>query len=206
MARLRDLGVMVNGSFVFGMDDDGPDVFDRTVEWAVEAGIETATFHIMTPYPGTGLYDRLDLSGRLLHRDWDRYDTRQCVFRPAAMSPEELEEGYWSAYERFYRWSSIWRSASTKPTVARRARHVAYSAGWKKLEPMWSALVRARRIPAMLPALEAVLSGWGRVDPADGVGQASRCATASGRTPIRTVRPRSRSSGAGRRPRSRSAR
>ena len=47
---------MVNGSFVFGMDDDGPDVFDRTVEWAVAQGIETATFHILTPYPGTALY------------------------------------------------------------------------------------------------------------------------------------------------------
>ncbi|KAB8143066.1 B12-binding domain-containing radical SAM protein [Chloroflexia bacterium SDU3-3] len=53
--RLHDLGVMVNASFVFGMDDDGPDVFARTVEWAVSQGIETATFHILTPYPGTAL-------------------------------------------------------------------------------------------------------------------------------------------------------
>jgi radical SAM superfamily enzyme YgiQ (UPF0313 family) len=50
--RLHDNGVMVNASFVFGMDGDGPDVFDRTVDWAVAAGVETATFHIMTPYPG----------------------------------------------------------------------------------------------------------------------------------------------------------
>ena len=57
--RLHDLGVMVNGSFVFGMDDDDPDVFDRTVEWAIEQGIETATFHILTPYPGTALYERM---------------------------------------------------------------------------------------------------------------------------------------------------
>src|SRR6202165_4447363 len=58
--RLHDLGVMVNGSFVFGMDHDGPDVFDRTVEWAVEHGIETATYHILTPYPDTALYRRMD--------------------------------------------------------------------------------------------------------------------------------------------------
>ncbi|HPQ16537.1 MAG TPA: radical SAM protein, partial [Bryobacteraceae bacterium] len=51
--RLHDLGVMVNASFVFGMDDDDSSVFDRTVEWAVGQGIETATFHILTPYPGT---------------------------------------------------------------------------------------------------------------------------------------------------------
>ena len=63
--RLHDLGVMVNGSFVFGMDDDDPTVFDRTVEWAVEHGIETATFHILTPYPGTALYRRMAAEGRL---------------------------------------------------------------------------------------------------------------------------------------------
>ena len=54
--RLHDLGVMVNASFVFGMDDDDETVFARTVEWAIEQGIETATFHILTPYPGTALY------------------------------------------------------------------------------------------------------------------------------------------------------
>ena len=165
IARLRDLGVMVNGSFVFGMDDDDPDVFKRTVEWAVSVGIETATFHIMTPYPGTALYDRMDLSGRILHRDWDRYDTRQCVFRPARMTPDQLEAGYWWAYNEFYRWSSILKGASVKSTPIRRLRHVAYSAGWKKLEPLWSLLVRARRIPMMLPALESILSGLDTVEP-----------------------------------------
>ena len=72
--RLKDLGVMINGSFVFGMDDDRPDVFDRTVEWAVQCGIETATFHILTPYPGTGTFKRMESQGRLLHRNWDLYD------------------------------------------------------------------------------------------------------------------------------------
>ena len=51
--RLHDLGIMINGSFVFGMDDDDEDVFRRTVDWAIEHGITTATFHIQTPYPGT---------------------------------------------------------------------------------------------------------------------------------------------------------
>src|SRR5262249_54729063 len=54
--RLHDLGVMINGSFVFGMDGDDESVFERTVEWAIEQGIETATFHILTPYPGTALH------------------------------------------------------------------------------------------------------------------------------------------------------
>ena len=72
IARLDDLGVMVNGSFVFGLDADGPDVFDRTVDWAVSRGLTTATFHIATPYPGTAFYDRIARQGRLLHHDWDR--------------------------------------------------------------------------------------------------------------------------------------
>ncbi len=57
--RLHGVGVMINGSFVFGMDDDDETVFERTVEWAIEQGIETATFHILTPYPGTALHKRM---------------------------------------------------------------------------------------------------------------------------------------------------
>jgi radical SAM superfamily enzyme YgiQ (UPF0313 family) len=81
--RLHGLGVMVNGSFVFGMDGDDPDVFERTVEWAISQAIETATFHILTPYPGTPLYRRMQEQRRLLHSNWDLYDTRHTVFRPA---------------------------------------------------------------------------------------------------------------------------
>ena len=96
--RLHDLGVMVNAAFVFGMDHDDPSVFARTVEWAVAQGIETATFHILTPYPGTKLEQRLTIEGRVTSHDWDRYDTRHAVFRPAGMTAAELEDGYWGAY------------------------------------------------------------------------------------------------------------
>ncbi|HEX2077337.1 MAG TPA: radical SAM protein [Longimicrobium sp.] len=164
--RLHGLGVMVNGSFVFGMDGDDEGVFDRTVDWAVEQGIETATFHILTPYPGTALYDRMAAAGRLLHSRWELYDTRHTVFRPARMTPEALEAGYWRAYERFYRWSSILRGAATKPTLRDFARHTAYAGGWKKLEPLWDMVIRARRIAGMRPVLEGVLTGFGRLKPA----------------------------------------
>ena len=70
--RLHDLGVMINGSFVFGMDGDDASVFERTVEWAIEQGIETATFHILTPYPGTALYAGMADQGRITTDDWDR--------------------------------------------------------------------------------------------------------------------------------------
>lgn len=163
--RLRDLGVMVNGSFVFGMDDDDPTVFERTVEWAVEQGIETATFHVLTPYPTTGLYRRMESQGRLLHHDWDRYDTRHAVFRPARMSPEQLEAGYWRAYRDFYSWRNIVRGAVQKDTLVGRGRHVAYAAGWKKFERLWDVVIQARRLGRALPVLERVLSGLGTVRP-----------------------------------------
>lgn len=76
--RLDSLGVMINGSFVFGLGDDGPDVFDRTVEWAVTQGLTTATFHVATPYPGTAFHSEMERQGRILHRHWDLYDTRRC--------------------------------------------------------------------------------------------------------------------------------
>jgi radical SAM superfamily enzyme YgiQ (UPF0313 family) len=109
--RLHENGVMINGSFVFGMDGDDESVFGRTVEWAVAQGIETATFHIMTPYPGTALFQRIEQQKRILHRDWDLYDTRHTVFRPLKMSAEALEAGYWRAYRDFYKWSSIFRGS-----------------------------------------------------------------------------------------------
>jgi radical SAM superfamily enzyme YgiQ (UPF0313 family) len=161
--RLHGLGVMVNGSFVFGMDDDGPSAFDRTVEWAVGQGIETATFHILTPYPGTPLFQRMEAEGRLLHRRWDLYDTRHVVYRTRGMSEEALEAGYWRAYREFYRWGSIWRGAGHKETLRGRFRHVAYAAGWKKFEPWWDLVIRLRRVARLRPMLEAVLTSFGRL-------------------------------------------
>jgi len=159
--RLHDLGVMVNGSFVFGMDEDDEGVFERTVEWAISVGIETATFHILTPYPGTALFQRMEAEGRILHRDWDLYDTRHVVYRTKNMSAEALERGYWRAYRDFYRWGSILRGARSKPTLKGALRHAAYAAGWKKFEPLWDWVIRLKRVGGALPILEAVLSGFG---------------------------------------------
>ena len=134
-------------------------VFDRTVAWAVAQGIETATFHILTPYPGTALHTRMAAAGRILHEDWDQYDTRHVVFQPARLSPAALESGYWHAYRDFYGWANIARGAWSKPTIDGRLRHVAYAAGWKKLEPLWDWAIRAKRVADLRPALEAVLTG-----------------------------------------------
>jgi radical SAM superfamily enzyme YgiQ (UPF0313 family) len=102
-------GIQVNGSFVLGFDHDQPDVFERTTGWVEENRLECATFHILTPYPGTPLFRRMESEGRLLHRDWTRYDTAHAVFRPRHMSPEALEAGYGWCYHRLFSHASIWR-------------------------------------------------------------------------------------------------
>lgn len=156
--RLHDCGIMINGSFVFGMDDDDESVFGRTVDWAVEHGITTATFHIQTPYPGTRLFARMDAENRILTRDWDLYDTRQVVFRPARLTPERLKQGYDWAYREFYRWSAIARGSLFHGPVKHQAKHFFYAAGWKKFEPLWDLLIRAKQLRLMTPLLEGVLS------------------------------------------------
>jgi radical SAM superfamily enzyme YgiQ (UPF0313 family) len=152
---------MVNGSFVFGMDDDDETVFDRTAEWAVQQGIETATFHILTPYPGTALYKRVQAEGRITISNWDLYDTRHAIIQHPRMSAETLEAGYWHAYHEFYRWENILRSSQAHEGMTDQLRHLAYAGGWKKFEPMWDWIIRARRVTNMLPVLENVLSGFG---------------------------------------------
>ena len=156
--RLHDLGIMINGSFVFGMDDDDEDVFRRTVDWAVDHGITTATFHIMTPYPGTKLFARMEAEGRIVTRDWDRYDTRHVVYQPARLSPRALKEGYDWAYREFYRWPAIARASWTHGSIKHQAKHFFYAAGWKKFERLWDRVIRLRQLSSMTPLLEAVLS------------------------------------------------
>lgn len=156
--RLHALGIMINGSFVFGMDDDDRDVFRRTVDWAIEHGLTTATFHIQTPYPGTALHARMEAEGRITCRDWDLYDTRHVVYRPARLTPEALKEGYDWAYREFYRWSSISRAALMHRSMKHRTKHFFYAAGWKKFERAWNLVIRARQLSRMTPFLEAVLA------------------------------------------------
>jgi radical SAM superfamily enzyme YgiQ (UPF0313 family) len=156
--RLHSLGIMINGSFVFGMDDDGEDVFRRTVDWAIEHGITTATFHIQTPYPGTQLHTRMVREERILTRDWNLYDTRHVVYKPALLRPEALKAGYDWAYKEFYRWGAIARASLHHGTLKHQVKHFFYASGWKKFERLWDLLIRARQLAKVTPLLEAVLS------------------------------------------------
>ena len=150
---LHDHGIQVNGSFVLGFDHDRQDVFERTVGWIEEARLECATFHILTPYPGTPLFRQMESEGRLLHTDWSRYDTAHVVFRPRHMEPEELAEGYAWCYRRLFSHGSIWRR---RPGDWRAVPpYLAMSYLYKRSNRLWHLLIRHRLTgPAWRPLVE----------------------------------------------------
>ncbi len=106
---MRDRGIGILGSFVLGLDGDGPGVFDAVLGFCEEARLEAAIFPILTPYPGTKVRARLEAEGRILSSDWRDYDMEHVTFLPKGMSVRELEEGYDRLSRRFYSFGSMWR-------------------------------------------------------------------------------------------------
>ena len=142
VAVLHRYGIQVNGSFVLGFDHDRPDVFERTVDWIEANRLECATFHILTPYPGTPLFRQLDSEGRILHRDWDRYDTAHVVFQPKHMSCEDLDGGYAWCYERLFSHRSIWRRRPSDRHAV--LAYLAMSYLYKRSNRFWHLLIKQR--------------------------------------------------------------
>ena len=140
IARIRQRGIMINGSFIFGFDHDDDSVFDRTVDWALAQKLDTATFHILTPYPGTPLFAQFEQQGRILDRSWSHYDTAHVVFRPERMSPATLLAGYSCAYDRFYSLGNLIRRTANEKW-ARTAR-LLLNIGYKRMNPLWPLLAR----------------------------------------------------------------
>jgi radical SAM superfamily enzyme YgiQ (UPF0313 family) len=138
----HDVGIQVNGSFVLGFDHDRPEVFSRTVEWIEANRLECATFHILTPYPGTPLFRQMEAEGRLLHKDWTRYDTGHVVFRPRHMTPEQLADGYAWCYRRLFSHASIWRRRPQHWQAV--APYLAMSYLYKRSNWLWRFLIRNR--------------------------------------------------------------
>lgn len=100
--KIHDHGIGIDGSFVFGFDTDGPEVFDRTLEFVFKAKLEVAYFSLLTPYPGTRLHKRMAAEGRVLSHDWSLYDANHVVFRPRNFTPEQLLAGYHGALKQVY--------------------------------------------------------------------------------------------------------
>src|SRR5262245_33143605 len=138
----HDNGIQVNGSFVLGFDHDRPDCFGRLVDWIESVRMESATYHILTPYPGTPLFRQMDSAGRLLHKDWSKYDTAHVVFRPRHMSPEQLAEGYEYCYRRTFSHQCIWRRRPDDWRAVPAYLAMAYL--YKKSNWLWPLLIRHR--------------------------------------------------------------
>jgi radical SAM superfamily enzyme YgiQ (UPF0313 family) len=141
---LHDNGIQVNGSFVLGFDGDDRSIFERTAEWIEMNRLECATFHILTPYPGTPLFCQMEREDRLLHRDWEKYDTAHVVFKPARMSADELALGYDWIYRRLFSLRSIW--ARRPMQIGAVPPYLAMSLLYKKSNRLWHFLIKRRLV------------------------------------------------------------
>jgi radical SAM superfamily enzyme YgiQ (UPF0313 family) len=114
--RIHSHGMSVQAGIIFGFDHDTEAVFEETLDFLEASGVQNATFNILTPFPGTPLYRRLDAEGRILTRDWSKYNGRaDVVFQPRQMSPETLLGGFQSAQAHFYSWGSVLKRLSRSP-------------------------------------------------------------------------------------------
>jgi radical SAM superfamily enzyme YgiQ (UPF0313 family) len=134
-AKYRDLvtalhrhGIALQGCFVFGLDHDTPSVFLETARFVVDARVDLPRFAVVTPFPGTPLFRRLEKEGRILTRNWELYDGQHVVFQPAHMSVEQLQRGIETAWRYTYSASSICRRivASPSPWPVRMGANLAY--------------------------------------------------------------------------------
>ena len=105
--KLHQYGITVLGSIIFGLDHDDETVFEKTVKFVEDSKIDFPIYWILTPYPNTPLYDKLEAEGRIIERDWSKYDCTKVVFQPKLMSPDTLKEGYKYAYKKSYSASAI---------------------------------------------------------------------------------------------------
>jgi len=103
----HDHGIMVNPGIVFGFDNDDESVFERAVNFLTKTQVELAYFNVLTPLPGTALFDRYNSTGRIFDRDWAKYDGKHVVYHPSRMTPEQLQEGFYWANHEFYSLPSI---------------------------------------------------------------------------------------------------
>lgn len=132
--RLHDCGVVVEAGFIFGFDGEDKDTVERTVEWAIKQKIDVAQFAILTPLPGTELFDEMSKSGRIITRDWSQYSATQCVFKSTIWEKEEIERKWRWAYKEFYSFSSVIKRLSAASFLTHRPWPVTVGALFSNLE------------------------------------------------------------------------
>ncbi|MDW7690740.1 radical SAM protein [Flammeovirgaceae bacterium SG7u.111] len=107
LLKIKKMGILIHASMVFGFDNDTPKVFDETIEFLIKNKVSTVSLNVLTPYPGTKVYDDLKKEGRLTTTNWKYYDHNTVVFKPKGMSPYELQMGKINARKKFYSFSSV---------------------------------------------------------------------------------------------------
>jgi radical SAM superfamily enzyme YgiQ (UPF0313 family) len=107
MKALHDYDIMIVGGFIFGLDHDDEGVFERTLRFCERNRIELPSFFILTPLPGTPLFQRMESEGRLLHKDWAKYNGATVVYKPKLMTEETLQRGFNWVCKEAYSWGSI---------------------------------------------------------------------------------------------------
>jgi radical SAM superfamily enzyme YgiQ (UPF0313 family) len=133
--RIHSHGIAVQAGIVFGFDHDMPEIFQDTIDFLEQAGVQNATFNILTPFPGTPLFRKMEAEGRILTRDWRKYNSRDdVVYQPKQMSVTELLAGFRYANERFYSLPSILKrlSRSSVQLWWTLPLNLAYSYQWRK--------------------------------------------------------------------------
>jgi radical SAM superfamily enzyme YgiQ (UPF0313 family) len=115
--RIHDQGIGIMGTFIVGLDDDDPGVFQRIIDFCIHESLDWALTFIMAPYPGTESFKRLEKEGRIFCRDWEKYDSLNAVFHPLLMSVEELEKGMRKIWKEVFSLSSIYKRILKRPWV-----------------------------------------------------------------------------------------
>ncbi len=115
--KIHDRGIGIMGTFIVGLDDDDPGVFQRIIDFCVESRLDWALAFIMAPYPGTDSFLRLEKEGRILCRDWEKYDSLNAVYQPLLMSVEELERGLRTIWKEVFATSSIYKRIVKRPWI-----------------------------------------------------------------------------------------
>ena len=105
--KIQRHGIGIEGAFIFGMEHDDENVFERTLSFAEELRLEGAQFGVLTPLPGTKLYRELESAGRIFDRNWSHYTVNRVVFTPLQMSARRLQEGLDWAWGKFFSYPSI---------------------------------------------------------------------------------------------------
>ena len=105
--KIKKMGILIHASMVFGFDNDTKEIFNETVRFLIKNKVSTVSFNVLTPYPGTKIYNDLKKENRLTTTDWKYYDHNTVVFKPKNMTPYELQMGKINARKKFYSIPSV---------------------------------------------------------------------------------------------------